>query len=58
MSNHRMSRVVGGFLEAEKVALAPDSIWLRELLSLVPPSSGRTPERVRSAPGAMKSAEV
>lgn len=52
-----MSRVVGGFLEAEKVALAPDSIWLRELLSLVPPSSGRTPERVRSAPGAMKSAE-
>lgn len=53
-----MSRVVGGFLEAEKVALAPDSIWLRGLLSLVPSSSGRNPERVRSALGTMECAAV
>ena len=53
-----MSQVAGGFLEAEKVALAPDSIWLRGLLSLVPSSFGRTLERVRSAPGTMECAEV
>ena len=53
-----MSRVVVGLLEAEEVALAPDSIWLRGLLSLVPSSFGRTPERVRSAPGTMECAEV